>query len=216
MAVCVLGMPIRTTDHPGDHFLDCFRQPRLALERAARHTIPLKETAAIAVIGMLGLGWSVSGLVFGHNAAFERFVFGALLGLAVVLPLALYLGVVNALQPPGDGPAATLKVSFAIFVTALVGPSAVTLTTGVCGLALTSWVDTAWAATLPALVAMAVWSVGLVLQVGMGHAMRRGGSAIAGIGTSLAALLVTGLTTALTVWILLNPPWATEQLWSPL
>ncbi len=216
MAVCVLPMPIKATDDPGDHLRDCFSQPRQALERAAGHPIPLKETGSVALIGLLGLGWSASGLVFGHNAAFERFVFGALLGLAVLMPLALYLVTVNALQPPGDGPAATLKTSLAIFATALVGPSAVTLTAGVCGLALTSWVEEDWAAVLPALVAGVTWSVGLVLQVGVGHALRRNGSSLAGIGTSVVALLVTGLATALTVWILLNPPWATEQMWSPL
>ena len=36
---------------------------------------------------------------------------------------------------------------------------------------------------------------------------------MAGIGTSVAALLVTALATALTTFILMNPPWAKEELW---
>ena len=213
MAVCVLGMAKRTVDNPGDHLLDCLRQPRKALERAARRDIPLKETAFVAVIGLLGLGWALSGLVLGQFAAFERFVLGAGLGLATIAPLALYLGAMNALQPPGDGPPATLKTSFAIFVTSLVGPSVVTLSMGIGGLALTSWVEAPWAAATPALVALAAWTIGLVVNVGIGHALRRGGSSIAGIGTAVAALLVTALATALAVFILMNPPWATEETW---
>lgn len=213
MAVCVLGMAKRTVDTPGDHLLDCLWQPRRALERAARNDIPLKETAFVAVIGQLGLGWALSGLVLGQFAAFERFVLGAALGLAIIAPLALYLGAVNALQPPGDGPAATLETSFAIFATALVGPSAVTLGVGVGGLALTSWVAAPWAAAAPALIALTTWTLGLVVQVGLGHALRRGGSSLAGIATAFAALLVTVLATALTTFILMNPPWAKEELW---
>ena len=165
VAVCVLGMVKRRVDNPGDHLLDCLWQPRRALERAARKDIPLKETAFVAVIGQLGLGWALSGLVLGQFAAFERFVLGAALGLAIIAPLALYLGAMNALQPPGDGPPATLKTSFAIFVTGLVGPSVVTLSMGVGGLALTSWVQAPWAAAAPALIALSTWTVGLVVQV---------------------------------------------------
>ncbi len=213
MAVCVLGMAKRKADNPGDHLLDCLRQPRQALERAARRDIPLKETAFVALIGQLGLGWALSGLVLGRFAAFERFVLGAGLGLAIIAPLALYLGAMNALQPPGDGPPATLKTSFAIFVTGLVGPSVVTLSMGVGGLALTSWVEAPWAAVAPALIALVAWTLGLVVHVGLGHALRRGGSWIAGVGTSVAALLVTALATALTTFILMNPPWASEEFW---
>ena len=206
-------MAKRSPDAPGDHLLDCLRDPRRALERAARGAIPLKETSAIAVIGLVGLGWACAGLTFGEHAAFERFIYGAVSGLALMLPLALYVGALNALQPPSDGEAVSVKTSLGIVVTALVLPSVVTLTLGVGGFALSAFTEAAWAATVPGLTAPALWLVALVLQAGMGHALARRGSTLAGIATSVAALLVTALGVGLTVWILMNPPWAKEELW---
>jgi len=213
MAICGSGMAKRTRDTPGDHLLDCVRNPRRALERAALREIPLTETLLIALVGLLGLGWAMSGLLYAGNMAFERFIYGAGSGLAMLAPVALFLGAVNALQPPGDGEAATLKTSLAIVGTALVLPSIVTISAGVGAFALSAFTDAAWAATAPALLALGTWTVLLVGQAGMGHALRRRGSMVAGIGTALAALLVTALGAGLTVWILLNPPWAKEELW---
>lgn len=206
-------MAKKRTDNPGDHLLDCLRDPKRALERAARREIPLVETLSVAFLGMLGLGWSVSGVVFAEMMAFERFIFGSFVGVGVIAPLALYLGAVNALQPPGPRDAATLRRSLGIVATSLVLPAIVTLATGFGGLALTSFVSASWAAAAPALLGPVVWLLSLVLQTGIGHALCRRGSQVAGIGTSLAALLVTSVGTALTVWILLNPPWAKEELW---
>ena len=201
------------TSTPGDHLLDCLRAPKAALYRAGRKTIPLLETSLVAGLGMVGVGWATSGLLFAQNNAFERFVLGGLQGAMLVVPLLLFIGATNALQPAGPGDAATIRQSTAITMTALIGPGVIALVCGFASLAGPMFLDHRMVATVPALFAVAVWLLGLVVMTGVGHGLARSASAVVGVASAVGAMLVTALAVGLAVAIYLNPPWATDQPW---
>jgi hypothetical protein len=197
---------------PGDHLLDCLFAPRAALEAAAKQEIPLLETAAVAAAGMTGLGWALSGLLVDGNA-FERFVLGGLQGLALGVPLLLFVGAANALQPPGGGPATTAKQSAAVVATGLVAPGVVALVCGLGSLIGPMFVTGDLVALVPAVLAGITWLLGLVGMTGIGHALGRGTSAVMGVLSAAGALLITAFVVGLAVAIWMNPPWASEQPW---
>jgi|GEM_PF-2658407 len=203
----------RDTSKPGDHLVDCLFAPKAALRRAGRRTIPFLETAAVAAVGLLGLGWSVSGLLFGGETAFERAVLGGLVGLGSVVLVALFTAAANALQAGGSGPAVTFKQSAAIVASGLVAPSVVTVATGVAALTVPLFVESDLTATLPALLGVGVWTAGLIGMTGVGHATARNVSGAIGVASALGAALVVAFVAGLAGFVLQDPFWADEQPW---
>ncbi len=203
----------RDASKPGDHLADCLFAPRTALRRAGRRTIPLLETAAVSAVGLLGLGWSVSGLLFAGETAFERAVLGGLVGLGTVLLLALFTAASNALQAGGSGPTVTFKQSAAIVATGLVAPSVVTLTCGVAALTLPLFVESELTAVVPAALGVGLWTVALIVMTGVGHATARNVSSLVGIASALGAALVVAFVAGLAGFVLQDPFWADDQPW---
>ena len=206
-------MPKPKTSTPGDHLLDCLRAPMTALRRSARGEIPLLETSVVAGLGMVGVGWSTSGLVFAQNNAFERFVLGGLQGTMLVVPVLLFIGAANALQPAGPGHAATFRRSSSIVLTGLIGPAVLAVLCGVASLAGPLFLEHSIVALLPALIAITSWLLSLVVMTGLGHGLARSATPFVGVASAVGAFLVTALAVGLATAIYLNPPWATHQPW---
>jgi len=198
---------------PGDHLLDCLRAPKRALTQAGKGRIPLMETVFVAVLGLVGVGWAGSGMLLADSGAFERFVLGGLQGLALVVPLCLFIGAANALQPSGPGSQVTMKQSLGIAATAVVGPGVFAMLCGVLSLVGPMFGQSEMVMMSLAMLPAAGWLVGLVGMTGVGHAMSRSSSPVVGVASAVGAMLVTALAAGLAVAIYLNPPWATDQPW---
>ncbi len=171
------------------------------------------ETGAVAAVGMIGLGWAVSGLTVPDVTAFEAAVLGGLQGLALALPLLLFIGAANALQPPNERGGVSFRTSLAIAMTALIPPGVVTAACGFGALALPLFFPGDLVPVSMAIIAGITWIISLVGLTGSGHAIATNSSRPAGIGAAAGALLVTTFVVGLTAWVLKNPFWETEQTW---
>ena len=171
------------------------------------------ETGAVAALGMFGLGCAVSGLTVPDVTAFEAAVLGGLQGLALALPLLLFIGAANALQPPNERGGVPFRTSLAIAMTALIPPGVITAACGFGALALPLFIPGDLVPVTMATVATITWLVSLVGLTGSGHAIATNSSRLAGIGAAVGALLVTAFMAGLTAWVLKNPFWETEQPW---
>ncbi|MCO4772344.1 MAG: hypothetical protein KDA24_20090 [Deltaproteobacteria bacterium] len=205
-------MAKRKTSTPGDHLTDCLRAPMKALRRAAKQPIPMLETLAMGAIGLLGVGWAMSGVLLPEAGAFEAAVLGGMRGFALIVPLLVFVAATNALQAPGSsGGNASLKTSLAITATATVLPGLIAVILGAMALALPLFVDAAVVSVGLAAIAAVAWLMGVVMMTGVGHAMAGNSSKPIGVASAVGALLIVGFVSGLTWWILSDPPWARSE-----
>lgn len=200
------------TTPTGKHLEQCLLAPGEALESAARGTIPFGETLAVATMGLAGLATAALGVTEAMPAA-EQLGRGVGLGLASWIPMLVFLGATNALQPATDRPV-PFRRSLEIGATALVLPGLLGMVGGLLALVLPALVAPDAVEMVRVGVAAGtgtLWLLGAVAQVGLGHGKTPGGSAATGLAAAVGALMIVGFGLALIGWVLADPPWAKEQ-----
>ena len=198
-------------EEPGEHLAQALWSPRTAMLRAGYGKLPASALALIAGLGSLGTSWVGVELFIGPDpdvVAFARFGYGiawSFVPLAILFTFALCL---HALQPSGPGRPATLRQTVQVVATAFTGPGTTALCAGLAGyLSANLWQSEVG---LYAAAACCVLAFGWgTLVAGWGMAVRRGGSTVMGLLSSVGALLFVAALAALVIGILIAPPWET-------
>ena len=193
-------------DEAGSHLVDGLLKPRTALVRAGFGAIPWNALGAAGVAACVGASWTVGAVLEPDALGAERFGRGFVAAWEPLAVGTVFAAILFTLQAPGPAAPAPWSRTVGLAVTGGIPAYAAAVSAGLLSLALPMFVSS----TLAAHLAAGVLLGGVVVSAGVagyGVSLFRGGTRAAGIGSGLAALLVTFLVTAVGVWLRLNPPW---------
>lgn len=193
----------------GDHVSQATRLRRLSMLRAGWGRIPWSSVGLLLWLGCLGVTWLlVDALAPPEMPSFQRFGLGVPWSFTLVAALATFAAALHTVQPPGDAPAASFVETAQVAATAFCGPALVWLIVGVIGLVASGSFDN----RLVVYAGLAAFPVGLLWGTGVagwGMSVRRGAPMLVGWIMAAGAMALTGIVTALVMFIYFHPPWHT-------